>query len=283
MNLNGRIAWIVTKNLAYATIVFFLWKVHFFTFLLVWLPFIISHYVDEMITYGLDVWLKFYAIYWITLAVMLGILAVLLIEFVWKLKRRNFMIGGEMEGKVVWAKGVRQGLIYDYWDLANFIKFKLFKKKFRPKDWEIASSDYDTETLNGTAPSPWRIPIGARTTKDYVIYVRRTWLPSIPERFIISKDTQVIPTPYTISIANVFIERARHPARPGRWDYRLGPVPFTDRVDTSNLTKKNRLLLHRAAEMVEIAVESDSETKKKDFEYGSFDVPTLKKDEGSFD
>ena len=172
-------------------------------------------------------------------------------------------------------------LIYDIWDVKNYINYKMGKKK--DAVWANRLLSSATETLNGTAPTPWEIPLGAKTTGHYVIYVRRTIFPSIPHRFFIPKDTQVTPTLYTIGIPHAFIERVRHPARPGRWDYRIGPAPKTDTVKTHRLTKKNRLLLHRAAELVEIAVESDSETKKKDFEYGSFDIPNLKKDEGSYD
>jgi hypothetical protein len=281
MTLEKRVAWIATKNMAYAVIIYYLWKVGFFTLLFVWLPFMATYYFGQMLEYGAVVVLKFYAIYWITLAIMLTIFTVLVVEYIWKLKRRDFKIGGEFEGKIVWAKGVRQGLIYDVWDVKNYINWKLGKKKgvaATPR-----TSGPDTDTLNGTAPSPWDIPLGPKTKDHYVIYVRRTLLPSIPHRFFIPKTTQVTPTPYTISIPNAFIERVRHPTRPGRWDYQVGLAPKTDTVDTSKLTRKNRNLLHRAAELVEIAVESDSETKKKDFEQGSFDIPSLKRDEGAYD
>lgn len=281
MTIEKRIAWIAIKNMAYVVIVYYLWKVGFFTLLFVWLPFLIMYYADQMLEYGVGVVLKFYAVYWITLAIMLTILAVLLIEFVWRLKRRDFRIGGEFEGKVVWAKGIRQGLIYDVWDVKNYISYLMGKKK--DAVWANRLLSSASETLNGTAPSPWEIPIGAKAPEHYVIYVRRTWLPSIPHRFFIPKTVQVTPTPYSIAIPHAFIERVRHPARPGRWDYRIGIAPKTDTVDTWKLTRKNRNLLHRAAELVEIAVESDSETKKKDFEQGSFDIPNLRRDEGAYD
>jgi hypothetical protein len=279
--MDKRIAFIAMKNAAYAIIIFYLWKVGFSTFLFVWLPFMIQHYVGEILEYGMGTVLKFYAYYWITLAIMLTILTVLIVEFVWRLKRRDFRIGGEFEGKVVWAKGIRQGILYDAWDAYNYIQWKLGKKK--EGDSPTVNSNGNMVHRSGTWPDPWAIPIGAKAPDHYVIYVRRTWLPSIPHRFFIPRAVQVKPTPYSITMHHAFIERVRHPARPGRWDYRIGNIQKTDTVDTAKLTKMNRTLLHRASELVEIAVESDSETKKKDFEQGSFDIPSLKRDEGSYD
>ncbi len=283
MNLIERRAlWAVTKWVIWATLFFYLWHVGFFYLLFVALPALLTHLYEEMVEYGVSTVFRYYAFWWYLAVILLAILFALIYETIYRAKRRDFRIGGEFEGRIIWCRGVRQGFIYDVWDLKNWLSWKWGKKKGRGS--LTRGSGRSTGRSNGTEPSPWDIPLGKDLRTHYIVYLRRTILPSIPERWFIPRTTYIKPTLFTISVPNVTVERTHHPEVPGRWDYWVGAVdPKSDVTKPAVLTRKNRTLLKRSGEFIENAIASDSETKKTDYIMGSFDIPQTKDEEGAFD
>lgn len=282
MTIATRAAWIIFKWSVYLTIVYYLWGIGFWHFIFIGIPWLIGYLGELMVQYGVATVLRYYSQWW-TLAVLLsGILIYLIFEFLWRLHRKDFRIGGEFEGRIIWAKGVRVGFIYDCWDVYNFFKWLTGKKKGEVWAKRLLSSASDT--LNGTAPSPWEIPLGS-TNKDHVVlYVKRTWLPSWPERWFIPRELAMKVSLYQLRIPRSDVDRRHHPHIPGRFDYWLATgKPTDDKVDTSAMAPTNRTLLKRATTMVELGIGSDPETQKKDFYYGSFDLPQMRDEEDAHD
>lgn len=266
----------------YIAIIYYLWMVGFWAFLFIGLPWLVGYVGELMIEYGVTLVLRYYANWWMLAILMITILAFLIFEFLWRLHRKDFIIGGEFEGRVVWAKGLRVGFVYDCWDVYNFIMWATGKKKDAVWVTRLLSSAADT--LNGTAPSPWDIPIGPKGDEFYILYIKRTILPAIPERWFIPRSAPMKSTLYAFRFPIADIDRVPHPSIPGRFDYYLADTkPKDDRVDTTAMAPTNRRLLKRATTFVELGIGSDPETQKKDFYYGSFDLPQMRDEDDAHD
>lgn len=286
MNVDRRMLWIVTKWIIYAVLFYYLWQIKFFVFLFVWIPHLITYLVGLMFDYGLVPVLRYYAFWWFMAIVGLIVLAIVTYSTIYRAKRRDFVVGGEFEGRVVWVKGIRQGLLYDLWDAKNWISWKIGKKK--GSDSKIPISSNGVAKRNGTdQPDPWDIPIGPDDREHYIFYIRRWWpVPPFawPERWFIPRSVKVSPAVRNIFIDHVDVERSPHPTVPGRFDYYVASArPRSQFTNTKVSTVRNRRLLKRSGEFVEHAVSSDSETKKSDWVQGSFDVPQLREEEGAYD
>lgn len=282
MTIGKRAAWILFKWMAYIVIVYYLWRVGFWHFVFVGLPWLVGYVGGLMMEYGVTLVLRYYANWWMIVFLLTAILTFLIFEFLWRLHRKDFIVGGEFEGRVVWAKGLRTGFIYDCWDLYNYIMWAFGKKKGEVWATRLLSSASDT--LNGTAPTPWEIPIGPDRDDVYILYVKRTLLPAIPERWFIPRSVQMKETLYTFRFPITDIDRVPHPIIPGRFDYWMTESkPKDDRVNTTAMAPTNRRLLKRATTFVELGIGSDPETQKKDFYYGSFDLPQMRDEEDAHD
>lgn len=282
MNIAQKAAWIAFKWTTYILIVYYLWRIGFWHFLFVGLPWLVGYIGEQVIEYGATTVLRYYSYWWMLVVLMVSILAFLMFEFLWRLHRKDFIIGGEFEGRVVWAKGIRSGFIYDCWDVYNFITWAFGKKKGAAWATRLLSSAADT--LNGTAPSPWEIPIGPAGDDHYILYIRRTILPAIPERWFVPRTVKMKVSLYTFRFPLTDIDRVPHPLIPGRFDYWLANAkPKDDPVDTTAMSPTNRRLLKRATTFVELGIGSDPETQKKDFYYGSFDLPQMRDEEDAHD
>lgn len=286
--IERKIVWSITKWLLLAIIIWYLYQVGFFLFLFVWLPWLITYVYGLVVEYGAMRVLSYYKLMWTIIAIMLLILAILVFEIIYRAKRKDFRIGGEFEGRVIWVRGIRQGFIYAVWDLINYINWKRGKKK--DADFGTHNFPPDTVIWNGTGQPKWpnamAIPLGPRIKKQYIFYVKRRPFPFqiVPEKWYVPIDAKVgiLYNAYTLANSN-FV--ARPDGRvPGRFTYHvMGVMPVNVVISPAERTSANRALLGRAGKLVDRAILVDAETKKRDFTQGSFSIPQLQEDETVYD
>ncbi len=273
---------IIIKWILAISVIYYLWTIGVFVFICFWIPWMISYEFSLILEFGLQPTLMYHGVWWIVAGLSMCLLAVTYYLTHYRHKRRGMMIGGEFDARVVWIKGLRQGLIYDVWDAANYIRWKLGKKK--DGDSPIINSYGNTVVVPGTWPDPWAIPIGERNDKDYVIYFKRRWMQIVPDKVLVSRDFEVMPTFFYYLIPNLRMIRQPHEYRPGRWVYRLvEEEPDQYGIKSSEMTKEIRKLLGRSQVLVSWAIRSDSETQKKDYSNASLPVPMVQRPDEEFD
>jgi hypothetical protein len=136
----------------------------------------------------------------------------------------------------------------------------------------------------GIWPDPFGIPMGYRSETQYVVYLKRSFFQLVPERWFIDKHIDLKLGIYHVSVSNMDVKRLARPDFPGKWDYHLTGQRFGSfDVDGGLITKKNRRMLKRSNQYVELAILSDSETQKVDFVHGSRLIPYIQNEEGEFD
>lgn len=285
--LEKRMVWTVFKFAVYAMIIWYLWTVGFFVFLFVWLPWLITYTYGLIIEFGLMRVLSYYHVMWTIIAIMLVILAILVFEIIYRAKRKDFQIGGDFEGRVIWVKGLREGLIYSVWDLYNYTMWKLGKKK--DVDMAYWNSPNVTGRYRGIRakwPNPFAISIGVDVKYKYVFYVRRRFFlfQIIPEKWYIPVGTTIGKTYNSYTLPDAKFVRIPDPKTPGRYLFHVvDKMPDTVTVTPKKLTMANRIQLSRAGKMVDKAILVDAETKKRDFTHGSFSIPQMAEPDGAYD
>lgn len=273
---------IIIKWFLAASVIYYLWSIKVFVFIFFWIPWMISYEFSLILEFGLQPTLRYHGIWWIIAGLSMCLLVVVYYLTHYRHKRRGLMIGGEFDARVVWIKGVRQGLIYDVWDFLNYIQWKLGKKKGGASP--IINSQGNIVVVPGTWPDPWSIPIGERNDQDYVIYFKRRWLQFFPDKVLVSRRFAVSSTFFYYLIPNLRMIRQPHRDRPGRWIYRLvDEEPDQYEIKPAELTSQNRKLLGRSQVYVSWAIRSDSETQKKDYTTGSLPIAQLQKKDSEYD
>lgn len=282
--IERKLLWSVFKWTAIAVVVWYLYQIGFFTFVFVGLPWLLTYVGGLIVEYGLGRVLSYYKGMWALVFILLGVLSFLVFELFYRVKRKDFVIGGQFEGRVVWIKGMRVGLAYAVWDLYNYIMWRAGKKK--DADSRFMDLSKPMATFHGIArwPNPLAFPIGPKVRNKYVFYVRRRWFQIIPEKWFIPTNTTVGVLLNAYTIPNGHFVRWADPEVPGRWTFHVvDEMPKRNEIDPKELTKRNRILLGRSGKMVDKALLSDGETKKLDFTHGSFNIPQLQEDEGAYD
>jgi len=285
--MERRITWSLFKWATLAIILYYLWTIGFFVFLFVWLPWLITYAYGLFIEYGVVRVISYYKVMWSIIVIMLVILAILVFEIIWRAKRKDFQIGGEFEGRVIWVKGLREGFGYAVWDLYNYIQWKRGKKN--GVDWTTNNSAKPSKVPHGMKPqwpNPMAIPIGPSVKKQYVFYVRRRIFPIqvVPEKWFVPIDTKIGKLYNAYTLPNANFVALPDPKVPGRFVYHVvDNMPDDVVISPSKRTQANRSLLGRAGKLVDRAILVDAETKKRDFTHGSFTIPQMAEDEGVYD
>lgn len=277
-----RLVSILIKWILIAIIVFYLWYYGLFVVIFIWIPWMISYEVSLIIEYGLQPVLVYHGIWW--LAAGLSIVGLIIFEFYthYRHKRRDLRIGGEFEGRVVWTKGIREGLIYDLWDFKNCVSWLLKKK--RGSASTTTNTFGNMVTSPGTWPDPWAIPIGDRTTSDYVIYFKRSYFQLFPSKLYISRDIDIETSFFNYWLPNMRFRTSPHPERPGLKIYRLEDVDSQSiSVDPAKLTAENRKALKRSKVLVKNAILSDAETQKERRTKETLRIHQVKESEEAYD
>lgn len=228
---------------------------------------------------GATYW-ELYGTYW--MIAYLAIAGLVALEYFshYRRKRPDLVKGGKVEGRVLWIKGIRRGLIYDVWDFWNYVYFVIGKKK---------DMDYWTQTLkenmairNGTKggilkwPDPLAIPWGRRSDRRYLIYYCRPW--SLKwVRLEVPLSVIIQPSFFLISIPNLNILARLDRVMIGRTIYRLSDNIWQyDKYDPLGPYIKQRDEFVGARGLIQSAVAINPETNIIDFTEGSLPVPGLK-------
>jgi hypothetical protein len=237
--------------------------------------------------YGLRAYLSVTGLWW-ALAVA-SIILLIIVEYYshYSHKRRSLMIGGGFEGRTVWIKGLRQGLIYDVWDAKNYISWALGKKK----DMELKMPVSSRDTENGIGirwPNPWAIPFGPKILDYYVIYYYKSFWQIKPDFLLYPANEKIGVGFFRYVLKQGNLKRIRAPrGMPflAEWVYIWNPLGNIIRypVDPGTQTRENRRLLGRSRHLTRDAIESDPETAKSDYSKQSYRVALISEDPGDFD
>lgn len=266
-------------------VIFYLWWFGLFTFIFVWIPWLITYEVSLMIEFGVQPTLTYHAQWWF--AAILSIIFLIIFEY-WthyRHKRRDLLRGGQYEGRVIWVRGSNEGLVYDIWNVKNYIQWKLGKKK--GSGYPTTNSYSNTVSIPGTWPDPFAIGLGERTRTDYVIYFRRylhqLFVPFSWDKLYVSRDLEVVPSFFAFWLPNLRMVRLPHPSRPGRWVYRLTDKQVDSlKTEPSKFTSDNRKALGRSQALIKWALLSDAETQKQDYTR-SLPLPQMERPDEEFD
>lgn len=210
-----------------------------------------------------------YWMYWFAAYIILFALFVLW-WFLWYRRKRPYLeIGGVNEGRVLWIKGIRRGLVYSIWDLQNYTSWKLKKKPLRKISRPISDIQNGAKVVCPTWPDPLAIPFG-RNTSMVIIYYSRPWslridlmlvphqIPikssylkvSIPEAYIINREDPLFPGKYL---------RVLTTRRPSFKGYESGRM----RVDLMALLEKTKKAVQKSAA-------ANPQLIHRDYEDGSY-------------
>lgn len=267
-----------------------------FTVLFVWVPWMIQRELELILTYGLKDVLTDQALMWTLAGISLVFLVIFEFYTHYRHKRRDLRIGGEFEGRVLWTKGLRIGLLYDVWDFKNYLSWKMGKKKDVVSITDTSSGNIawkatipEEEYRRGTVstwPDPWAIPIGERTTSHYVVYFKRHWWQILPhhiEKLYISRDVELKASFFCYWLPNLNLRTMPHPEKPGVVVYELvDDLASGVKAKPKLITRQVRRLLKRSKGLVQTAILSDAETQKEDYAM-SFRVDQLGEKEEAFD
>lgn len=276
---------ILVKWAMIGVVVFYLWYFGLFTFIFVWIPWLITYEVEMMIEFGVQPTLTYHAQWWVAAMVSLLFLAIFEYWTHYRHKRRDLLRGGQYEGRVVWVRGSNEGIVYDVWNVKNYIQWKLGKKK--GSDSPTINSYSNMVSTPGTWPDPFAIGLGERSRTDYVIYFRRylyqLFVPFSWDKLYVSRDIDVVPSFFAFWLPNLRMVRLPHPSRPGRWVYRLTEKHVASlNTEPSKFTAENRKALGRSQALVKWALLSDAETQKIDYTYG-MPIPQMERPDEEFD
>lgn len=278
---------ILGKWLCIGFLIYYLWYFKFFTILFVYIPLELQYQAGLVFTYGLSAYLRVTYLWWILAG--LSIVLLIFVEYYshYAHKRRSLMIGGGFEGRTVWIKGLRQGLIYDVWDFKNYLSYSLGKKKgMGPK---MPVSRNDTGNSNGIKwPNPWAIGWGPQILDYYIIYYYKSFWQIKPDFLLYPANERIGVGFFRYVLKQGNLKRIRAPrGMPflAEWVYVWNPLGNIIRypVKPGDQTKENRRMLGRSRHLTRDAIESDPETAKNDYGKQSFRSALLTEDPGDFD
>lgn len=268
-----------------------LWAIIF-----VWIPWLLEYNWRLLTAYlqyenGLFQYLNRSGFWWFLAALSI----IFLVYFEWAMhyrhKRRGLLVNGEPEGRVVWIKGIRRGLLYDVWDAYNYIQWARGKKKgWGPQTLASMNGAQTSGTRSLQWPDAWAIPAGSTVRDHYIIYLKRRFFQMVPDILVVPVDAQVQVSFFSVSLRLV---RWRRIPNPGlsfffgwtpQWVYTMTDTPLEGySVQAALATSSNRNLLGRSRSLIRDAIESDPETVKGDYEKGSIRVPTLTEEASKYD
>jgi len=250
-----------------------------FDLIFIYLPWLIIHTGEVMIEWfalpnGGMRYLKAYWFWWMLAIIHIIILIYIEYKTHYRHKRRDLDIGGEFEGRVIWIKGIRQGLIYDIWDFKNYLNYLMNKKK--DMDYLKRRLEKNIAIRNGTRtgalewPDPWAIPLGAKNFKDYIVYYKIRFFQLIPMKLYVPSKFPLHPSFFHYWLPNKRIVNFSYYSKPGIFARKMtDDKPIIVDIEPEKITSANQVLLSRSNQLVESAILSDPETIKVDFAHGT--------------
>lgn len=271
-----RIAWrILLKYSVLAILIVILWaaKVWYFLF---W---ILTTIIQEFKLFL--VWLAeptqegaadYWSEYWIYWA---GIYIVLLVAFIvwyfafYRHKRPYLDVGGGREGRVLWTKGVRRGLVYDVWDAKNYLAWKLKKNRLHRISRRISDIPNGVGEDPTMWPDPLAIPLGRRTS-ERIIYYSRPWSLRI-HRLTISNQTDLLSNYWRILVPEGYIINRPDPLFPGEiYHVLIHGRPSNREYQRGRMREDLINLLDDTKDAVQRSAAANPQLIHRDYEDGSF-------------
>ena len=221
-----------------------------------------------------------YGTYWLIAYLAISLLVVAEYFIHYRHKRPNLRRGGVVEGRVLWIRGIRRGLIYDLWDFYNYIHFKMNKKKGGDCWTRILKENMAVR--NGTRtgilkwPDPLAIPLGRRNDSHYLIYYCRPFTLRWT-RLEVPLYLQIQQSFFGISIPNQKMIARPDPLLFGRTIYQLKKHVWDYiKYDTKAPYSMQQRALEDARDLIQAAVAVNPETNILDFTEGSLPVVGLR-------
>jgi len=210
-----------------------------------------------------------YWVYWAGIYIALSLLLTLW-YFTWfRHKRPHLMIGGGKEGRVLWIKGIRRGLIYDLWDVKHYLQWKL--KKNRLALLRRQTSDIPNGGRETTWPDPLSIQLGRPTSHRIIYYCRPSGLRI--QRLILPNQIDLLSTLFTIQLPEGYMVNLSDPLVPGS----ILQAFVLDRPDYQNYIAgqtRSQILdhLNEVKDAVQASAAANPQLIHKDYEDGSFPI-----------
>lgn len=266
-----RFASILIKWTAYIGVILFLWISGIFHVIAILALLLAQEFnkfliwVGEPTEGGAAAYWSQYWMYWMMAYVGLFTLFIFWWFVFYRNKRKHLVMDGKKEGRVIWIKGLRQGLIYDFWDAYNFIKGS--DNPF-VKGSGIHPSSQDTETDPGTLRDPLEIPIG-RKTSQRIVYFSRPWSLKI-EKLILPNYWQLRTSYWTARIPRGYLVNQMDPLIPGAMLLMLTKAHPSYRMFDPDIPVQRQIAkLEETRELVQYGVAANPEIAQIDYAEGS--------------
>ena len=222
-------------------------------------------WVGEPTEGGAGAYWSQYWMYWMIAYIALFIMFLAWWFIFYRNKRPHLEMDGLKEGRVIWIKGIRQGLIYDFWDAYNYLKGadSPFARVSR-----IKPSSNDMEIDPGTLKDPLSIPIG-RETQMRIIYFSRPWSIKM-EKLILPNYWQVRRTYWKVSIPRGYMINLTDPLIPGSMLLTLTKARPSYKSFNPDIPVQRQIAkLEETRELVQYGVAANPEIAQIDYAEGS--------------
>ena len=219
---------------------------------------------------GMKAYWSTYWTYWAMAYISLTVLLVVWYMLYYRRKRPYLIIGGQREGRVVWSKGIKRGLLYDLWDAKNYLAWKIKKNQLKPIPRPISDMSVGEEKVHSW-PDPLGIPLG-RPTSRTIMFFSRPWSLKL-ERLIVPNWVEMKQTFFSIRMPEAYIVNIPDPLSPGikmltMTQHRPGFDEYDSEAPRTDLVSH----LDNVRTMVQASVAANPEVNIIDYEDGSWSM-----------
>lgn len=220
--------------------------------------------------------------YWMAVYIVLSVLLTVWYLTWYRHKRPHLVVGGGKEGRVLWLKGVRRGLIYDVWDAKNYLQWRHKKKplvRIRRRTSDILNGE---KVVSTTWPDPLAIPLG-RPVSMRIIYYSRPWSLRIL-RLMVPNDIDLLSSFRTVQLPEGYFVNLQDPLSPGRTlqayvHERPGYLEYEEGRARGQVLEH----LGDVKDAVQRSAAANPQLIHRDYEDGSFPILDLEKEEALSD
>lgn len=273
---------IIMKWITVAAVVLSLWFAKIFLVLFILVLLLVQEFnkfivwLFEPTQAGAKSYWATYWTYWMIVYVGL-LIAFSIWYFTWyRHKRPNLVVGGGREGRVLWIKGVRRGLVYDVWDAIHYMQWKLKKNRLAPIPRSTSdTSDGEVET---TWPDPLSIQLG-RPTSLRIIYYSRPWSLKV-HRLLVPAHVNLLAMFFTVRLPEGYMVNRPDPLFPGTTLLAfVGDRPEYAAYEKGRTQTQIIHHLDEVKDAVQRSAAANPQLIHRDYEDGSFPILNLEKEE----
>jgi hypothetical protein len=270
-----RLAWrIVLKYVTLSIIIVILWAAKVLHFLFwIWTTiyqefFLFLEWLAEPTQAGAADYWSAYWIYWAGIYLVLIVAFIVWYFAIYRHKRPYLEVGGGREGRILWIKGLRRGLVYDAWDAKNYLAWKLKKNRLRKVPSRISDIPDTDRVIPRTWPDPLAIPLG-RPTSRVIIYYSRPWSLRV-HKLTIPDRIDLRSAWFKIQIPEGYIVNIPDRLFPGEILQAVAPRPYSRAYQRGRMREDLMDLLDGTREAVQKSAAANPQLVHRDYEDGSF-------------